>query len=151
MKSKRKKNDNDISRNLTAREKYAILLANTDRTDAAGRTGMGESSSSYITGPRGDNRARSEAAAAYRAAYGPGDIRTDGRIGQRAYDKTYKGAQDYASKRKQEMFKRGQDIKNQKFSPAKELESDRMVERSSNMSEYMYDESTRKKMKRQGK
>jgi hypothetical protein len=30
-------------------------------------------------------------------------------------------------------------------------ESDRMVERSSNVSEYMYDESTRKKMKRQGK
>jgi hypothetical protein len=122
------------------------------RTDAAGRSGMGESSSSYITGPRGDNRARSSAAAAYNkaeAAAKPTSRR--GETGQAAYDKTYKGAQDYASKRKQEMFKRGQDIKNQKFSPAKELESNRMVERSSNVSEYMYDESTRKKMKRQGK
>lgn len=119
MKSKPKKNDNDISRNLTAREKYAILLANTDRTDPTGRSGMGESSSSYITGKRGDNRARSSAAAAYNkaeAAKKPTARR--GETGQRAWDETYTGAQDYARKRKQEMFKRGQDIKNQKFSPA---------------------------------
>jgi hypothetical protein len=80
---------------------------------------MGESSSSYITGPRGDNRARSSAAAAYNkaeAAAKPTSRR--GETGQAAWDKTYTGAQDYASKRKQEMFKRGQDIKNQKFGPA---------------------------------
>lgn len=34
---------------------------------------------------------------------------------------------------------------------ATKKESNRMFERNSNVSEYMYDESTRKKMKRQGK
>ena len=120
MKSKRKKNDNDISRNLTAREKYAILLANTDRTDPTGRTGMGETSSSYITGPRGTSRASTAAAAAYNKTEDARKSKYPGRgeAGQRAHDKTLTGAKDYARKRKQEMFKRGQDIKNQKFSPA---------------------------------
>jgi hypothetical protein len=102
MKSKRKKNDNDISRNLTAREKYAILLANTDRLDPAGRSGMGEGATSNVARKTkgASSNAERTAAAAYNKVYDADPDKRPSRAKSKktmaAYNKSLIGAQKYA-------------------------------------------------------